>query len=197
MDGREDDQGRLACLERLRGAVLGAEKRRRLREVVRGRVSLLRRPEVIMNWIDGLSGAGEFLIGVAAVVAGRSAGLPLEGKLGGWLATVFAIAPIALRRAVFGAPRVSPPREGAWWSLVSIASLLATLFGLPMILVGGLMLKGTFHHFRSHVDEGAEAEVARGIVSERVKSLEVLGVGMALVGLGSVGHWARRRPVTS
>lgn len=149
-----------------------------------------------MDWIDGLLGAGGFLFGVGLVVAGKSAGLPLEGKIGGSVAAALALAPIALRRVIFGRPHLAPPREGAVWSLVSIASLFATLFGLPMILFGGLMLTVSFRHQPAlEPDQGVDAEVARRIAAERMSSLEVLGAGVGLVTLGSVGHWARRRPV--
>lgn len=118
--------------------------------------------------IDAVLFALGFVGGTAA-----STVFDLPAKLG----LVAAFAPSAIRRAIFGAPSLPPPRTGALWSLASIVGLFAIIGGVGLLWASSVSLGRML-----------DASGGRDHTSD---FLWTLFPGVGLVALGAFLTWAR------
>lgn len=105
------------------------------------------------DWKDGLLISGGFVAFVgAAVVMKEAFDLELGRNAFRGAAVAALFGPVAVRRAVFGAPVLPPPRQGVMSSITSMVGLLATLLGTGLLGIAGVGL--------SHALEGPPDFVA-------------------------------------
>jgi hypothetical protein len=98
------------------------------------------------DWKDGLLVSAGFLAGVALLFLLKTTlGIDADDGLVELVGLLSIGGPLAGRRAIFGAPELPEPRRGVLPSLMSIAGLLATLFGLLALVAGARNLSSGFH----------------------------------------------------
>lgn len=125
----------------------------------------------MFDWKDNLLVCAGLILGVAAVAALR---VPLALTVGdddeivGGLVIALMLGPSALRRAVFGAPKLPAPRSSPVASLVSIVGLFATLAGVALL---ALVALDAPRAFGSPPDFAAEAKAQLAEVDALVGAL--------------------------
>ena len=126
--------------------------------------------------IDALLFAAGF---VASIVVCATFDLPSEFAAGS------ALLPSAIRRRIFGAPKLPPPRTGAFWSLASILGLFAILIGVALLWGSSVSLRRMLS--QSSRGYGVES-IARSHGSD---FLWTFLPGTGLVSLGAFLTWIR------
>ncbi|MFK8004160.1 MAG: hypothetical protein AB8H86_31635 [Polyangiales bacterium] len=120
-----------------------------------------------------------FALGFVAGIALGSA-FDLSPEVGAALALV----PSTVRRKVFGAPRLPPPRSGALWSLASIFGLFSVIAGVGLFWASSVAL--------SRMLESTTDPVLASIERDHTSDfLWTLCFGVGFVALGAFLTWAR------
>lgn len=109
------------------------------------------RQHLNLDWIDAILIALGFSLGIQL-----SLWIPSLYSFGSEISMAAVFMTPALRRAVFGAPNLSPPKKGAIWTFCSIFGLLMVFLSTPFLGLGAMAIhqsKESIPDFRSEVLE--------------------------------------------
>ena len=106
-----------------------------------------------MDWVDGvcISAMFGFGIGIPTFIPGLES-MSSSIAIGGVL-----LAP-AIRRYLFGPPKYKSPKEGAFYSLVSLLGLLLMFFSMGMFWLAGIAFQHSFEPKPNFRLEAIQAE---------------------------------------
>jgi len=117
------------------------------------------------DWKDGLLISASLLLTVGSLATlSQHFDVTISDVIMKFTVFVMIAGPVALRRVVFGAPVLPEPRTGALASIVSMLGLLATIFGMALVVLGALSINS---------------------------SGGILVTGVLLLGFGSLASWWR------
>lgn len=132
------------------------------------------------DWIDLILFAFGFVTTIGLAIAVREVGVSVGSGAIGTSALGLSFAPIAIRRAIFGAPMLPPPKTGALWSACSIVSGVSVLLGVGILALSVIPVGRA-------LDPARAAEQSRHLG----QVAWMAGVAVSMILLGALLTWAR------